>query len=206
MERKPNMFLCALIPYVAMGVGLFLLHNAWLTILFYYSVILLFVFVAGNTSLFSEIFHGWSWFVLAFSIGLGAALYYLIVQALPIVVKEGVELGGLLEAQGLSGRGMLLFAIVSVIINPVMEELLWRGMLDSKPTRPCWIDVAFGGYHVPVLALAVGWPFVAVGFVGLCGFSWAMRFVKHTYGGLLMPCIAHLVGDLAIVLAIASVM
>ena len=87
-------------------------------------------------------------------------------------------------------------------VHPVLEELFWRGgRAGARRPVPDWRDVAFAGYHVPVLWFFVGPGWVALSFVVLAAGSWLWRLADHRFGGLGVPLVSHAAADLSIMVA-----
>ncbi len=120
----------------------------------------------------------------------------------PFAKLEGTELGGVLGDFGLAGTTGIVFGAAAIVVNPLLEELFWRGCFEDKVTRVSVIDIAFAGYHGLALVLVIR-VWAAVGaFIVLCFASWALRYVKDRRGGLAVPYIAHLAADISIIAAI----
>jgi membrane protease YdiL (CAAX protease family) len=96
----------------------------------------------------------------------------------------------------------LLFILYYSFINPIIEEVYWRGYLGSKVKTLTWSDVCYAGYHPLVFLKFVAWPWALVEFVLLLGVAWMWRMIIRKYDGLLLPVLMHLFADLSIGFAI----
>ncbi len=184
---------------------MFVFESAWAVVVIYYCGVVACVSANRLGTLLRSLVEGFSWTGLGLSATAGVAVFVVTLVVWPYAVRDGFNLAVLFSSFGLKGFVLGGFVVGALIVNPVMEELLWRGVLDVKSKGPCGIDLAFGGFHVPVLWLAVKWPYVVAGFVGLCAASWGFRWARDRFGGLAVPWLAHLTGDLAIVLALGWV-
>ncbi len=192
------------IPYAAVGIGLYLFSSAWITVGLYYGGAIIYIAVTGR----KELMAGSAPILGARDRGLaivtcgvfalaGVALYYL----WPVAVRANVDLAGFLEAMGLGGRRLAVFAVVFCPLNPVVEEVFWRGCLKDDRRRVTWIDAAFAGYHMPVLVMVINVWVSAVAFVILCAASWCLRRLRHKSGSLGLGWVAHFLADVSIMTA-----
>ncbi|MBN1124904.1 MAG: CPBP family intramembrane metalloprotease [Sedimentisphaerales bacterium] len=181
-----------------------MLQNVWLAGALYYIGTVIAVWMHRQPK---EIkLSGWSWTGLGLAILAAGGIYGGILLLWPWAVKEELVLGEVLSKYGLSSSNLVFFIPLALVLNPIIEELLWRGLLDTGSARFSWLDLAFAGYHIPVLALAVKWPFVFDAAVALTMASWALRWAKHTFGGMAIPWLAHALADGVIVAALARIL
>ena len=110
------------------------------------------------------------------------------------------------EAERLAGlgiqAGMLLpLATYYCLVNPWLEEVIWRGRLGSGHPLPNRWDLAFAGYHALVLAqfVTLGWTLVAV--AALAVVAWLWRRLSSRAGGLAMPAVAHATANVSLMWA-----
>ena len=188
----------ALLPYIAVLLGLFLLSSGWAALLLYQ------VGMVGCLLAWSPPLRR----------GTGAG------RRAPGVVLAGVLAGGLpvlvlwvplgldrvaavrLTALGLSGISLLACFGSLVLVHPVLEELFWRGALGSRRPGPAAEDVLFAGYHALVLMIFLPWPWVAASTAAIAVTGWWWRRLAAASGGLLLPVISHVAADLGILGAV----
>ncbi len=103
---------------------------------------------------------------------------------------------------GLSGTPWLIFILYYFTINPILEELFWRGYLGNSSHKPVWTDVWFAGYHVIILFAFVDWPWVVLSFLMLVGVAWVWRQLAHIYRGLTISILSHAAADASIIGAV----
>ncbi|MCD6395778.1 MAG: CPBP family intramembrane metalloprotease [Planctomycetes bacterium] len=198
------------IPYAAVGIGLYVFGSAWIAAGLYYGGAIIYIAATGRKELMagSAAWAGSAPILRTRDRGLaivaygvfalaGVALFYL----WPVAVRSDVDLAGFLEAMGLGGRRFLVFAVVFCLLNPVVEEVFWRGCLKDDRRRVSWIDAAFAGYHVPVLVMVINVGVSAVAFAILCTTSWYLRRLRHKSGGLGLGWAAHFLADVSIMTA-----
>ena len=189
-------------PYVAVVLGLYVFKSVFLALAIFYSAIVFFIVIKGGKGLLRTIFSGWNSLATvgsAIVCALGGVVIFLL---WPYAKLENVNLTSTLAEYGLSGATCYIFVAVVTILNPLLEELFWRGCFQNDSTRPALIDVVFAGYHVLALVLVIKVPITILAFVVLFAASWWLRFMKHKLGGLAVPYIAHLVADVSIVAGI----
>ncbi len=190
-----------LIPFAAVVVGLNVLKSAWLVFLLYHLAIVAVAVMTGRHRRLSELVTGWRTAIGFGAIALGiigGGLLWLLWPRLGV----GPELASNLAAVGLTGAAWTVFVAYHVLVNPWLEELFWRGILGSGGRRISLCDVAFGGYHLLVLARFVDWPWLIPAFVVLTTAAWMWRQITRVTGGLLVAVLSHTAGDLCVFLAI----
>ena len=142
--------LAPLVPYIAVPVGLLVLHNAWIA-LFGYHLGMLAILLADHKQLQIRAIvrsNSYRFPLIMVLVGLaGGALLYLLWPFLNIPDGIPQYMNGL----GLSQSNWIYFFIYFVAVNPWLEELYWRGYLGSSVRRPVINDLLFAGYHLVVL-------------------------------------------------------
>lgn len=195
-------FISPITPYLAVGFGLYILANGWITFLLYHAGLLCFIFLAGKRSIFRNIFSGWNMqagVIAIFICSLAGPLLYFI---WPLISIDPKGLSAQLGALGLEGRGWIIFVFIFIVINPLMEEVFWRGFLEGKGKLPQLADIIFAGYHLPVLAFFIkpGWLIPALAVIS-CG-GWVWRRLSRISGGLAVSLASHIAADVSIVTAV----
>jgi len=198
------------IPYAAVGIGLYVFGSAPIAVGLYYGGVINYIAATGHKELLAGP-AAWAGnlpilrardrrlavvicgvFALA-----GVAVFYL----WPVATRADVDLAGFLAAMGLGGRRFGVFAVMFCLLNPVVEEVFWRGCLDDGRRGVSWIDAAFAGYHVPVLLMVMNVGMSAAAFAILCTTSWCLRRLRHKSGGLGIGWTAHFLADVSIMTA-----
>lgn len=199
VERTvPPGWLLALIPYGAVLIGLTLCGRAWLAIGIYHAGMLL----AIPPRTWQGVTKGWtrghgvslSAFCALSGPALGIAYW--------IGVPIGVSTREALAAFGLSGSSFHAFVAYYVLVNPVLEEVFWRGRLLRAARGITHVDVLFAGYHVVVLAHFMSLPASALALVVLTGVAWLWRRSVRRTGGLAISVVSHAIGDASVMAAV----
>lgn len=194
--------LCALIPYLAMVVGLHVFHSAWLAFAIYHGLILAVMLNKADRVHWQDLLRGWDWKLgggaIVFGLGGGVLMYLLAPMA--GIGKSMIEPA--LAKLGLNGVSWLIFVFYHSLVNPWFEEVLWRGKLGSPNLKPVLNDFLFAGYHALVLVLFLEWIWIALAFVVLTVAGWLWRQLKRERKGLLVPVISHLSADASIMFVV----
>ena len=134
------------------------------------------------------------------SLVFGFAGLILVVGA-PWLMDGGLFTERLLSV-GLNNHNIVWFSVWFSLLNPVLEELLWRGALYSPRLTPSVFDAAFGGYHAIVMLYLLPWPWAILVFSVCAIAGWLWR-ILHTYSsGLGLPILAHTLSDASIMAAV----
>jgi hypothetical protein len=191
----------AFVPYLAVGMGLLVFHNAWAAILTYHAGIVAVIFFLKPKIPFSQIVRSSNhkWLMVSTAIGAcGGVVLYLLWPLLSVPV----DIAAYIRNIGLTPASWPFFIAYYVLVNPFLEEYFWRGYLGSKAKYPILKDFLFSGYHLIVLAGNVALPWLAVVFLVLCGAAWYWRQISNITGGLLASILSHLAADVTVILAI----
>jgi hypothetical protein len=194
--------LFVLLPYLAVLVGLYGYRSAWFAAGLYYGGAIILISARLGKQSFVLITSGWSWKGAVLSIAFAVTLVLAALILWKPIQRDDVTLREIFTRYGLGGAAGILFCGVVLLVNPLIEELFWRGCYPSDPRRWSWIDMLFAGYHLPVLCLVARWYWLVVFLVGLALFAWMMRYLRHTLRGLATAWFAHEMADLAILLSI----
>jgi membrane protease YdiL (CAAX protease family) len=191
----------AFVPYLAVGLGLLVFHNAWAAILTYHAGILAVIFLSKPRIPFRKIVRSSNYKWLMFSVAIGAcggAVLYLLWPLLSVRPDIAVYIRSI----GLTPASWPVFIVYYVLVNPTLEEYYWRGYLGSKSKRPLLNDFLFAGYHLIVLGGNIAVPWLVVVFLVLGGAAWYWRQISRITGGLLTAILSHLAADITVIMAI----
>ncbi|HEX5943827.1 MAG TPA: CPBP family glutamic-type intramembrane protease [Anaerolineales bacterium] len=190
-----------ILPYLAVGIGLLWIHNAFLALLSFHAAIVLSLLVARSPIPIRVLFQSKKirWVVLNILLcgSSGISLYFLwsyfgVIDDLP----------GQVEALGLTRSTWPLFITYFVLVNPLIEEYFWRGYLGS-PTRGLYpSDFLYAGFHGLILMNKVqpGLILYSLGVLVLAGWFW--RQLARADNGLLAPVLGHMAADFTILMAV----
>jgi membrane protease YdiL (CAAX protease family) len=186
------------VPYAAVLCGVYWLGSAWVAILLYHAGAIAVLSLSRErrqppARRSSPLLYAT---ILIFAAG-GAILYAI----WPMVASEA-EVSARLAEFGLSRASWIWFAVYFCAVNPIVEELLWRGFLGPDCTCLHRNDVLFGGYHGLVAAAFVG-PIWILPVVVACAFAgWLWRMLRLQSGGLMVPWLTHVAADVSIAAAV----
>ncbi len=188
------------VPYVAVGVGLLALHNAWAAILGYHIGMVIVVWSSEQVSARETLrANGWRVPIIAAFVGAssGISLYLL----WPLLSAPS-DAGSVIRGMGLTEETWPLFLGYLVMVNPWIEEYYWRGYLGSADNRPVVNDFLWAGYHLIVLWGKIGVVWLVVVFLAVAAGAWFWRQANRWGGGLLPSAVSHFAAEITIVLAI----
>ena len=193
-------------PYLAVIIGVFVINNGFLAVLFYHLILLAVVVIIKKSSIIPLLLNGFKpWLALLLCLG-GVLPGIVIFTCWPIAAREGSDPIKTLSMLNLGQNIFLTFAIYACLINPLLEESFWRGCFKNQARWPNGVDVLFAGYHAlsvfPVLKpFFVLFVFAAMIFVG-----WLFRNIYRLTKGLIIPLITHIIADITILYAIWQIM
>jgi len=192
----------ALIPYLAVVLGLHVFRSAWVAFLIYHGLVLLFLPCKNNKALWKELLQGWDCKIgpgaIFFGVGGGLVLHLLA----PTAGINQDMIVPVLQRLGLKGTWWLLFLCYHSLINPWLEEILWRGKLGSLSKRPVLNDLLFAGYHLLVLVLFLDWIWLLIALMLLTLAGWLWRQMRRQQDGLLLPVVSHMAADASIMFVV----
>ena len=194
--------LCSSVPYLAVGVGLLVFHNAWVAILTYHAgMVAAVIFLSKPVVPFKQIIRSATYNPLIFSVAIGASGGVLLYLLWPLL-SVPPDINTYMRSIGLTATVWPYFVTYYVLVNPSLEEYYWRGYLGSRVKRPVLNDFLFAGYHLIALAGNVGVFWLVVAFLVLCGAAWYWRQISRITGGLMAATLSHMAADITIILSI----
>lgn len=206
---NPKLFfqtLGILSPYIAVLGGVFLLGNMMIAVLFYHITLLVCITAiirSNGVGVALKGFHR----ILGPAICLGGVVPGVIILYLwPYAKLDTVTMPQIFSQLHLSKQLFMYSAGYACLVNPVLEELFWRGSFQSGGLRPAKIDAAFSGFHCLAVLPVLKWPFILFIFLALTFVGWLFRVLFHRTGGLLIPLLTHFIADAAIMVSIWRVL
>jgi hypothetical protein len=182
-------WLTPVLPYLAVGVGLFWIHNALLAVIGFHIAIVISLLLVRSSVPVRVLFQSKDirWVLLSILLGgsSGVILYFFwsyfgVVSDLPAHI----------ESYELTRTTWPLFIVYFSLVNPLVEEYFWRGYLGSPTKGLHGSDFFYAGFHALIL-----WEKVRLG-------SILDSLVARREGGLLAPVLGHMAADFSIVMAV----
>jgi len=184
------------VPYIAVGIGMFLFRNGWLAIGLYHAGMILFLVLDQNRPYVRNLLQGssrrWAWLVVF------CALSGLAIHLLWPWMQQRSDLSVLLSKYNLSEFRWIAYAIYYSLFHPLLEEFYWRGFLGHPGKRIRIEDVSFAGYHFFTMLCFVAWPWALLTFAILTGTAWVWRQSARETNGLLIPALSHIAAAVSI--------
>ncbi len=120
-----------------------------------------------------------------------------------------------LTYRGFEASWLVPLSIYFVTVNPLVEELFWRGVVlnelsDKESTTfsmpVLWTNLLFAAWHVLVIRLFVAPSFMYIAFCTVMAVGIFLSYLYRRTGSLILPALWHgLVFDLAVVIILWSV-
>jgi len=199
--RLVKRILPPIIPYITIGIGLLIFHNAWLAILSYHAGMIAIILLSKTRISLKQAFQckkAWIPIITAL-VGAGGGLLLYVLWPL-LSVPDDISL--YIRSIGLNEQTWPVFLAYFVIINPLIEEYYWRGCLASATRGITANDLLFSGYHLLVLAGHMEAIWLLGVFLVLAAGAWFWRQANRLNGGLLASVVSHIAADIAVMLTI----
>ena len=196
MKQKTAGFL---LPYLAAGFGIFVFHNAWLAILSYHIGILTIVLLSKNRPPVESLFKSRNRKIPVVTALIGAGGGILLYILWPYMDGSG-QIKGYMQSIGLIGKAWPLFIVYFILVNALLEEYFWRGLLAGRSRGVTLNDVFVSGYHPVVLLGGIGALWLVAIFLILVPAGWVWRQVNRTNDGLLPSVACHIAADISVIL------
>ncbi len=194
-------WLAPILPYLAVGAGLFFFQNAWATLLGFHAAILLVLALARPAlppaALFKSKHPKWILFSVLFCSTSGIGLFFLW-----DVFGVSPDLPARLRALGLTSSTWLGFIAYFSLVNPFIEEYFWRGFLGSDSLKPRVGDFIFAGYHALILWGRVHPLSTLFAVTVLVSAGWLWRQISRLDEGLLAAVLGHAIADFSILFVV----
>lgn len=194
-------WLTPVLPYLAIGIGIFWFRNAWAALLGFHSAILLSLVFARSQFPLKTLFktNNVRWVLLCVILSGSAGIFlYLFWSSLGIAG----DLSAHIAVLGLNSSSWIPFSVYFSLVNPFIEEYFWRGYLGS-PTKNLHIsDFLYAGFHALILIGNVKVTSILYGLIVLALAGWFWRQVARTDNGLLAPVLGHMAADVTILVVV----
>ena len=199
MKTARLKLISALVPYVAVLFGLYVLKNAWIAIGLYHFGITVFLIAGDRNSLLKRICTGWNSIMAAVGVVMSVMIFPIIFFFWGYMQSESMPLNSALTNFGLHGTSWFFFMIYFSTVQPFLEELYWRGYLECGHKYFSWTDFAFAGYHILVLAWFIKLPWLLTAFILLTAAAFIWRYTAYKLEGLAVPLLSHIAADVSII-------
>jgi len=194
-------WLTPVLPYLAVGIGLFWVHQAWLALLGFHFAIIVSLLLARSRIPVKLLFRSndLRWVALSVLLCSSSGIFLYFFRSSFGVIGN---LPGQTESFGLTKDTWFAFITYFVFVNPMVEEYFWRGYLGST-TKGLYIsDFLYAGFHALILWDKVQPGSVIYSLIMLVLAGWFWRQIAREDQGLLAPLLGHMAADLTILLAV----
>jgi membrane protease YdiL (CAAX protease family) len=128
------------------------------------------------------------------------------------VLLSNEHVPSLMKEYGVTRGSYILFALYATIINPLLEELFWRGVVFNELDRRqfkfkyfaiTWSSITYALFHYFVFRLILYPGWAEVGIIMLAGFGAMLALIYRKTGSILTTALAHgLLTDFAFVVIV----
>ncbi len=194
--------LAALVPYIAVWVGMYVFHSGWLAVLLYHLGVVAFLLYRKPAGLGQRMRAGVKLPILIPAVLACAMAGPVVYFMWPWFAVSDAALPEWMAHYGLTGWSWLLLMPYFSLVHPVFEEIHWREISPERVTGICWQDLLFAGYHVLVLFQVMDWPWLFLVFGILSGSSVFWRWAAARFGGYGLSVLTHAVADASVVVGV----
>ena len=187
--------------YLAVGLGIFVFHNAWIALLAFHLVIIASLFLAKPNLPISVLTksNNLHWVILSVLLcGSSGLTLYFLWEYFSVATDLSIQV----ESFGLNISTWPAFMAYFTFVNPFIEEYFWRGYLGNSTKDFSVSDLLYAGYHGLILIDKVQIGPIIYSLIALTTASWLWRQIAREDHGLLAPVLGHMAADLTILLAI----
>jgi len=199
--RLVKKLLPPLIPYITVGLGLLVFHNAWLAILGYHAGIVAVTALSKPGVSLKQAYKSRRYRVLLMAALFGAGGGLLLNILWPLLSVPG-DVDSYIRSIGLNEQTWPVFLAYFIVVNPLLEEYYWRSCLAGAGKGLELNDLLFSGYHLLVLAGQMTIIWLIVVFFALTMAAWLWRQMNRLNEGLLASTVSHITADITVILTI----
>ena len=209
--------LLTLLPWPAVWLGMYEAHSLILTFVLYHWICLLPMAIVGR--------HLWRSAVrmpsireigqLALAAAIILPMTVLIFHWIGSVFIDSGDALSIVTSRGFQARYLLPLSLYFVVINSILEELFWRGVVLNELSRTPdkveragagWTAFTFAAWHYLVVRLLVrpGWAELTVAAIVGAGVFFSSLYRRS--GSIVLPILWHaIVFDLPLILIFAAI-
>jgi hypothetical protein len=139
-----------ILPYLAIGIGIFWFKNAWAALLGFHSAIILSLLLAKSQFPIKTLLKSSNirWVLLSILLSGGGGIFLYLFWSFFGIASD---LSTHIEALGLYPYTWLPFVAYFSLVNPFIEEYFWRGYLGSSTKKLYISDLVSAGFHGMIL-------------------------------------------------------
>ncbi len=194
--------LWSLLPILAIYVGLYTMGSAFWAYVFYHVFCLLPAIIWGR-KLWQDSLRLPTlkeWLILLAAALLFSAVTIVGFELLGKTLLSDEDTLQLMKRVGWYGQIFWPMSIYAVVVNPVLEELFWRGVvlneLDKlqipiKNFSLIWSSVAYAAFHYSIFRLVLFPVYAEIGTFGLVLYGALMAFIYRKTGSIVTTAAAH---------------
>ncbi|MDU0200865.1 CPBP family intramembrane glutamic endopeptidase [Paenibacillus sp. MAH-36] len=212
-----NRYVLGLAPSVLVALGLHVGHSVILTFALFYSwlgIIPSMDYLVCRKNSLARTIGDWGLtasarqMIVGLSLGISLLITLLIgANYLHDMLFDIERLRSLLKKWDFSGDQSVLLLLILVLLNPILEEIYWRGYLYHRigqklgsAENMLLASFWFTSYHLVVIIPVFSWPLNVVAAIPIFAAGVLWGWIRHRTGSVLIPIISHMFADLGIVI------
>jgi hypothetical protein len=194
-------WIAPILAYLAVGIGLFVFHSAWGTLLGFHVAIIVSLLIAKPNIPVTVLFKSKNVKTIILSILLcgssGVILYFLW-----DTFGFASDLSNRLNSLGLNSSNWIFFIAYFTLVNSFIEEYFWRGYWGGKTKNLHGSDLLYAGFHGLILIDKVHVYSIIFALATLVLAGWFWRQAAREDEGLFAPVLGHMTADFTILLTV----
>lgn len=185
--------------------GLIPARSAWLAILLYHAVLIAALALRRQPRVDLRVaVGGFSFGPALVAVGAAGVFGLALYRGLIALDPSGAHLARYLSRVGLAGSAAIPFCFYVSTVNPVLEELYWRGNFRDRHRTAVVDDLCYSLFHLPIYCFWISPRLSVIPVVTLIGAGLFWRGLARRQGGLAVAVIGHAAGDVAVLSAVAA--
>lgn len=197
----PN-FITIFLCYTVIISGLYFFHNAWISLLSYNTIMLIFIVSSKRYPDFKSIFSNNNFIIIITAIVISSLTVPIIYYLWNYVALDSQNLTLQLQDFQITNSNKLYFLLYFSIFHPVIEELFWRITVQNKYRLFSIYDFLFSIYHLLVLRFFIKSYLLIIVFIGLTAISLTWKILIHKYKQNLAVFLSHASADFFIMFTV----
>lgn len=192
----------SLSPYIATYVGLYIFHNAIISLLIYHTWLAIALIIYRKNIDYTNITQWKNKKLLLLSVIIALLSGVIVWFARDLMKNPDLILTSTLTDFHLSKNILLPFLLYFSTVHPILEELYRRFLLPSTAKYISASDILFAWYHFEVLILFIQPEYAIVCTIALIIVARIRRFFKNQLQEPGIVILSHAIADFSIFLAV----
>lgn len=210
MDGKPSglAMLWLLVPTVVVAIAMVGQRNGWLAMFAFHGTMIAVLIVHRRKLDWGKLFRPPPAKTILVHLGLALIATTAFSWAMYAYANRhdgyGSHLDSELQYHSIPAVTRIWFALQLCLLNPLLEEMFWRGLFFTDRKKPAATDFCYAAFHFYALLPFMPAAQSGVATIGLVGIGYFLRqLARRQDRSLVLPLVWHVLGDVAVVVAIA---